>query len=224
MSWWDDFKRALSGEDATWNEHEGRFRERHASTGAGDFDRGRTAYQYGFSAGRDDQYRGRPFEDIEPELRGRWDDELSTRSGTWDSVRGHVADAYSRGQETRVTRSEEELAIGKRTVDAGAINVHKSVETEHVSERVPLTREEVTVERHAVADGDRHAAADLGEDVIRVPITEEELVVEKRPVVKEEIVIRKTATTDVGRVEEDVRKERVHIDDTTRDSRDPQGR
>jgi len=45
---------------------------------------------------------------------------------------------------------------------------------------------------------------------------EEEVVVEKRPVVKEEIRIRKQVVEDVEVVEEDVRKEEVEIDDDTR--------
>ena len=88
-------------------------------------------------------------------------------------------------REARVTRSEEELAIGKRAVEAGEVGVRKTIETERVRESVPVTREEVTVERHplepgAVARGD----VELGEDTIRVPVTQEEVTVEKRVVLK----------------------------------------
>jgi uncharacterized protein (TIGR02271 family) len=117
--------------------------------------------------------------------------------------------------EARITRSEEELAIGKRRVQAGEVSVEKQVETEHVSEPVSVRREEVTVERRPVEEGKVARDATIGEDEIRVPVTEEELIVEKRPVVKEEIVIRKQAVEDTKEVEADVRKERVEIDDNT---------
>lgn len=110
-----------------------------------------------------------------------------------------------------ITRSEEELAIGKRARKAGEVDVRKTVETERVSKTVPVTREEVTVERRPVT-GDMRADARIGEDEIRVPITEEEVVVEKRVVPKEELVIKKHAVSDQKTVEADVRKERVDVD------------
>ncbi|HZB83574.1 MAG TPA: DUF2382 domain-containing protein, partial [Rubrobacteraceae bacterium] len=48
-----------------------------------------------------------------------------------------------------------------------------------------------------------------------VPVIEEEIVVEKRPVVKEEIRLRKEVVEDEEIVEEDVRREEVDIDDHT---------
>jgi uncharacterized protein (TIGR02271 family) len=53
-----------------------------------------------------------------------------------------------------------------------------------------------------------------GDDEVSVPLTEE-VVVEKRPVVKEEIRIRKDVVEDTEVVEEDVRREEVDIDDAT---------
>ena len=126
-------------------------------------------------------------------------------------------------REVRVTRSEEELAIGKRAVEAGEVGVRKTVETERVRESVPVTREEVTVERRPVEAG---AAADveLREDTIRVPITEEEVTVEKRVVPKEEVVIRKEAVQEERVVEDTVRKERVDVDEQGTRGRGPRTR
>src|SRR5690606_11155750 len=110
-----------------------------------------------------------------------------------------------------ITRSEEEHAIGREQRQAGEVDVRKSVETERVSRTVPVTREEVTVERRPVS-GDMCADARIAEDEIRVPIMEEEVVVEKRVAPKEELVIRKHAVADQKTVEADVRKERVDVD------------
>lgn len=44
--------------------------------------------------------------------------------------------------EQRMTRSEEELAVGKRMVEAGEVDIRKHVETEHVRQPVTRRREE----------------------------------------------------------------------------------
>jgi uncharacterized protein (TIGR02271 family) len=75
----------------------------------------------------------------------------------------------------------------------------------------PTRREGVTVERVPV-EGEA-SEADIGDDEVRVPLTEEEVVVEKRPVAKEEVRIRKDVVEDTEVVEEDVRKEEVDVDD-----------
>ncbi len=116
-------------------------------------------------------------------------------------------------REARVTRSEEELAIGKRAVEAGEVGVRKRVETERVSERLPVTREEVTVERRPVESGMAAGDVDIGEDEIRVPLMEEEVIAEKRVVPKEEVVIRKEATQEERVVEDAVRKERIEVEE-----------
>lgn len=138
------------------------------------------------------------------------------------SGRGRKSTKDDTAGEQRVTRSEEELDIGKRQVQAGAVDVRKTVETEHVSQPVTRRREEVTIERRPVS-GARAGTADIGEDEIRIPVTEEEIVVEKRPVVKEEIVIRKQAVTEEQTVEADLRKERVDVDDSNRTTRGRSG-
>jgi hypothetical protein len=74
------------------------------------------------------------------------------------------------------------------------------------SSQAPVSRAEAqstsaTVER--TADG---------EQIIKVPIIEEKLVVERRPVVKEVVVIRKKVVEGTQVVDADLRKERLEID------------
>ena len=57
--------------------------------------------------------------------------------------------------------------------------------------------------------------AEVGDDEVAMPVTEEEVVVEKRPVVKEEIRIRKDVVEDTQIVEEDVRREEIDVEDDT---------
>jgi uncharacterized protein (TIGR02271 family) len=126
-------------------------------------------------------------------------------------------DAYTRESteedELRVQRSEEELRAGTREREAGSLNVRKRVVTDRQQIEVPTRREEVTVDRVPV-EGEA-SEADIGDDEVRVPVTEEEVVVEKRPVAKEEVRIRKDVVEDAEVVEEDVRKEEVDVDDQT---------
>jgi uncharacterized protein (TIGR02271 family) len=115
--------------------------------------------------------------------------------------------------ELRVQRTEEELRAGTREREAGEVGVRKTVRTDRERMEVPTRREEVTVDRVPV-DGEA-SETEIGEDEISVPVTEEEVVVEKRPVAKEEVRIRKDVVEDTEVVEEDVRREEIEIDDET---------
>jgi uncharacterized protein (TIGR02271 family) len=115
--------------------------------------------------------------------------------------------------ELRVQRTEEELRAGTREREAGTLNVRKRVRTDRETLEVPTRREEVSVER--VSLNSETSGAEIGDDEISVPLTEEEVVVEKRPVAKEEIRIRKDVVEDTEVVEEDVRREEVVVEDQT---------
>ena len=123
-----------------------------------------------------------------------------------------IADRDVTGADKRLTRTEEELRVGKRAVEAGEVVVGKHVETEHKQVPVNLKREEVVIERRPVK---REAGAtDIREDQIRVPLTEEEAVVDKRAVVKEELVIGKRVVEDQKTVDAELRREEFDIDET----------
>jgi len=116
-------------------------------------------------------------------------------------------------REARLTLSEEELAVGKRQVASGEVDIQKRVETQHVRESVPVMHEEVTVERRPVT-GMSGTAPTIGADEIRVPISHEEVIVEKRVMPKEELVIKKHQVQGEQVVEEDIRRERVEVNRT----------
>jgi uncharacterized protein (TIGR02271 family) len=115
--------------------------------------------------------------------------------------------------ELRVQRTEEELRAGTREREAGSMRVRKRVRTDRESIEVPTRHEEVSIERVPV-EGEA-SEAEIGDDEVVVPVTEEEVVVEKRPVVKEEVRIRKDVVEDTETVEEDVRREEVEVEDDT---------
>jgi uncharacterized protein (TIGR02271 family) len=147
---------------------------------------------------------------------------LYDRSTTTDRAFASDTDRTSDHDRT-LTRTEEELHIGKREVSRGEVRVGKHVETERVSEPVTRRREEVVVERRPVEAGAR-AHADISDDEIRVPLVEEEVIVEKRPVVKEELVVGKRVVEERDTVETDVRREEFDIDEDARVSSRTRGK
>lgn len=119
----------------------------------------------------------------------------------------------SRQEAMRLVLSEEELAIGKRQVAAGEVGVHKTVETRHVHEEVPLRHEEVEIERRPITDGYSAAGATIGEDQdLRIQLHAEEAVVEKRVVPTEEIVVRKREVETTEMVDTTLRREHAEVD------------
>jgi uncharacterized protein (TIGR02271 family) len=112
--------------------------------------------------------------------------------------------------EVRMQLAEEELEIGKRIVGAGEVRVHKRVQTEQVREVVPVTREDVTVERRPLAEGAGLEPRQEG-DTWFIPIVEEELVIQKRLVAREELVIRKRQVVEEQVVEETLRRETPEV-------------
>ena len=79
---------------------------------------------------------------------------------------------------------------------------------------MPIRHEEVSVERVPV-EGREASEAEIGEDEVTMPVTEDEVITKNRPVVKGEIRIRKDAVQDEEIVEEDVRREEVDVEDAT---------
>ena len=150
---------------------------------------------------RNDERAGRREPDREDLREGREED-LRGREGRHDE------------DELRVQRTEEELVAGTREREAGQVKVSKQVHTEREQLRVPKRHEEVSVERVPV-EGREVSEAEIGEDEISMPVVEEEVVTEKRPVVKEEVRIRKDVVQDEELVEEDVRREEADIEDQT---------
>jgi uncharacterized protein (TIGR02271 family) len=131
----------------------------------------------------------------------------------YDDNRFYGARRNMEGDEARLTLSEEELAVRKQRMAAGEVDIHKRVETEHVSTPVTTMREEAVVERRPISDATLQAGtARIEGDEIRIPLMEEEVIVEKRVVPTEELVVRKHTVQETETVEADLRKERVDID------------
>ncbi len=116
------------------------------------------------------------------------------------------------GDDIEVALREEQVKVGKRTVEAGSVRLRKVIRTEIVNQPVEIRREEVVVERVS-ADQVKAGAAtsDFKDEVIDVPLTREEAVVAKEAVVTGAVRLHKTAEAETQNVSETVRKEDVEV-------------
>ena len=113
----------------------------------------------------------------------------------------------------RVQLFGEVLRVHKERVNRGEVRLRKDVITENQTVEVPITREELVLERVAVSGDTPVPSANLGRgQEIRVPLAEDRVRVEKVPVVKEEVLVGKRDVADVARVGEDVRREELRVD------------
>jgi uncharacterized protein (TIGR02271 family) len=109
-----------------------------------------------------------------------------------------------------VTRSEEELEVGTRSVEAGRARLRKWVETEPVALDVELEREVARVTREPVDQpvGDH----DFREEEVEVPLSAEKPVVQKQAVAKERVGLETDVVTEKETVSDELRKERVEVE------------
>ena len=114
--------------------------------------------------------------------------------------------------EARLRLHEEKLNVDKERVQTGEVDIDKHVVTDEQTVEVPVTREEVYVERRKVDGESATGEVFEDDDSIRIPVTEERVEVTKRPVVSEEIVVGKREVQDTETVSETVRREEVDID------------
>jgi uncharacterized protein (TIGR02271 family) len=149
--------------------------------------------------------------------RDRTGDRDVTADRTTDRDRGDEAGTVGRDTsgpttDDAMTRSEEELHVGTRERETGKARLRKYVVTEEVTKTVPVTREEVRVEREPITDHNRDAATDgpaISEEEHEVTLHAEEPVVEKTAVPKERVRLDKDVVTEEREVTEEVRKEQI---------------
>ena len=126
-----------------------------------------------------------------------------------------------------MTRSEEQLRVGTEQVSAGRARLRKHVVTENQTVTVPVSHEEVTLEREPITDANRGSATsgpDLSEEEHEVQLTEERVVVDKETVPVERVRLGTETVTEDQRVSEDVRKEEIDYDESDIDRKSRRSR
>lgn len=123
-----------------------------------------------------------------------------------------------------MTRSEEQLRVGTETVEGGRARLRKYVVTENVSTTVPVSHEEVRVEREPITDANRDAAPSgepISEEEHEVTLRAERPVVAKEAVPVERVRLATETVTEDAAVSETVRKEQIEepeVDASPRDA------
>jgi len=122
----------------------------------------------------------------------------------------------SRGptEEKTIPLTEEQLEAEKKAVQTGEVRVHKTIKTEQKEFTVPVSKEEVSVERvHLDQPRElREGEEGFAEQTIKTPVFEEQVEVTKKPVVKEEVRISKESHQEKERISGEVRKDEVDIE------------
>jgi uncharacterized protein (TIGR02271 family) len=116
-------------------------------------------------------------------------------------------------QDYRIQLRGEVLRTFRERVQRGEVRLRKEVVTENKTVQVPVSREELVIERTAASGHSPANAGEIGTDQeIRVPLSEERARVEKQPVVNEEVRVGKRAVQNTENVSQDVRHEELRVD------------
>jgi uncharacterized protein (TIGR02271 family) len=151
------------------------------------------------------------------------DTDVSGTAGTYETQARTGYDTSGPTTDDAMTRSEERVRAGTETREAGRARLRKYVTTEQQQVTVPVTREEVRVEREPITDENRDAALsgpDLSEEEHEVVLAEERPVVTTEAVPVERVRLAKDQVQDEETVNVDVRKEQIDTD-TDAGVRDP---
>jgi uncharacterized protein (TIGR02271 family) len=115
-----------------------------------------------------------------------------------------------------MTRSEEQLRVGTETHEAGRARLRKHVVTEHQQVQVPVSREEVRVEREPITEANRGDAYDgpaISEEEHEVTLHAERPVVDTEVQPVERVRLDTETVRETETVGGEVRKEEIEVDD-----------
>lgn len=134
----------------------------------------------------------------------------AAQSGGFADDTGH--DTSGPTTDEAMTRSEEQLHVGTERVETGTARLRKYVVTENVTKTVPVSHEEVRIEREPITDANRDAAlsgGDITEEEHEVTLHAEQPVVSKEAVPVERVRLSTENVTENQTVNEEVRKEQI---------------
>lgn len=129
---------------------------------------------------------------------------------------GEAAPEQGREPDDAMTRSEEQLHVHKETRESGRARLRKYVVTEEQQMTVPVSHEEVRVEREPITDENRDAAmrgSEITEAEHEVTLHEERPVVSKETTPVERVRASKETVTEEETVGGEIRKERIEMEE-----------
>lgn len=140
-----------------------------------------------------------------------------TGSGTTATSGSATAGGDAAGMKS-MTRSEERLRVNTEQVESGRVRVRKYVVTEQQTVTVPVSHEEVRIEREPIGESERGsmpATSSLSEEEQEVVLHEDHPTVTKESVPVERIRMRTELVTEERTVQDEVRRERFDVQDQT---------
>ena len=117
--------------------------------------------------------------------------------------------------EETIPLTEERLDVSKNVQEQQATITKRPV-TETQTVEVPVTHEEVSIERRTPSGGEGQVASEgpvTSTQEISIPVKKEEVEVTKTPYVKEEVTVTKKPVTETREVTEEVTSERIDTED-----------
>lgn len=197
----------------------GRSYEDHSETAAGDLDTNTSPANYDAAYGDAAYNTTASASALSGVDRERVDNDIDrenlTETATSTGGRDDETDVQrDTGSPQRIQLYGEVLRVHRDRIQRGEVRVRKEVVTEMQSVQVPVTREEIVVERIPV-DGERAASgAAIGQErEIRIPLSEDRVSITREPVVREEVEIGKREVTGTETRQEPVRREELRVDD-----------
>lgn len=115
-------------------------------------------------------------------------------------------------KEEIIRLAEEQLEVGKRLIAEGSTRVRRYVTERDVEAEVTLRDEHADIFRRGIGDPISPDEIDWSDKVVEVTETREQPVINKTAKVVEEVVVRKTGTERVEKVNDTVRRQEVEID------------
>ena len=162
------------------------------------------------------------FKISEDDIRSKYLGDMppSVSSSVDDNTNNNEEENIAKQEEsesTRVPLVEEKLNVSKREVTYKEATLIKEPVTETKTVEVPVTHEELIVERRppteATTSQDELKPPVTTREEIKIPLKKEEFEVKKEPYVKEEAVIKKKRVEERKTITEDVKSEKL-VDDS----------
>ncbi|MFL6418518.1 MAG: YsnF/AvaK domain-containing protein [Nitrososphaeraceae archaeon] len=122
--------------------------------------------------------------------------------------------AARKAEETTVPLTEERLDASKRESTREA-TITKEPITETKTVEVPVTHEEISVERRPATGSTTAEKPVQSRTETKVPLKQEEVQVTRQPYVKEEVSVKKKPVTETRRVSDKVTSEKVKVKGTS---------
>jgi uncharacterized protein (TIGR02271 family) len=122
------------------------------------------------------------------------------------------ADTEFAGENAAVRLREEKLDIDKHRERTGEVVLHKEVVEEQKHVDVPVSHEQVVIERRTI-DGEPTNETITGEETINIPVSAEKVEVGKHTVVTGEVTAHKRNVEETQSVEEVLHKEVANVEE-----------